>query len=290
MIIVGYVCGKMKLITNRGSKQITSILLYIVNPCITVSSLQSIIGSVNLYNLLICAGLSVAAIALAILLSFVFFRRAPEKKQNVLRFAMVYSNSGFMGIPLVDAILGSTGVAYAAIYGAMYNIFLWSHGYVTMSGKKHIRLKQILVNPGTIALAVGLPLFAFSVKIPPLIEVPVAGFASLNTPLAMIVIGCFISRVNLRELFIDANLYITAALRLLLVPAAIFATLMPFGFDKTIATTVLLLSAAPTAANTVMFAAEFGADTELSSKTVALTSILSILTMPVFSALAQQFL
>jgi Predicted permeases len=290
MIVVGYVCGKKGMITNRGSKQITSILLYIVNPCITVSSLQSIIGAVNLYNLLVCAGLSAAAIALAVLLSYLFFRRAPAEKQGVFRYAMTYSNSGFMGIPLVEAVLGSTGVAYAAIFGAVFNVFVWSHGYVIMSGEKKIRLKQILVNPGTIGLAIGLPLFAFSVKVPSIIEVPVASFASLNTPLAMIVIGCFISRVKLRELFIDADLYITSALRLVLVPAAVFAALLPFGFDKTVATTVLLLSAAPAAANTVMFAAEFGGDTKLGSKAVALTSILSILTMPAFSALAQQFL
>lgn len=290
MITVGYVCGKKEIITNQGSKQITSILLYIVNPCITVSSLQSIIGKVNLFNLLICACLSAAAIALAVLLSFVFFRRTPKKKQGVLRFAMCYSNSGFMGIPVVEAVLGSTGVAYAAIFGAIFNVFLWSHGYVIMSGEKKIRLKQIFVNPGTIGLAIGLPLFAFSIKIPSIIEVPAASFASLNTPLAMIVIGCFISRVKLRELFIDRDLYKASALRLLLAPAAVFAALLLSGFDKTIATTVLLLSAAPAAANTAMFAAEFGGDTELGSKAVALTSILSILTMPAFSALAQQFL
>jgi predicted permease len=245
---------------------------------------------VGLDSLLIYTGLAIASLGLSVLLSLPFFRKTPLERRKVLRFSMIYTNCGFMGIPLVEAILGSTGVVYAAIHCAVFYLFIWSHGVVLMSGEKRINFKKLLLNPGTIGIAVGVPLFILSIRIPSLIETPIENFSSLNTPLAMIVIGSYISRVELKELFTDIELYKLSVLRLLFVPAVAFVVLLPFGLDKTAATTVLLLTAAPTGANAAMFAAQFGADTKLGSKAVALTSILSILTMPIFSALAQQFL
>ena len=290
MISVGYVCGKTGMVTKRGAKQITTVLLYIVTPCLTISSLQSIIGKVSLHNILICSGLSVIAMVTSILIGRMFFRKSAHERKKVLRFAATYSNCGFMGIPLVEAVLGSTGVAYAAMFGAIYNFFVWSHGLASMSGNRRIELKQLLLNPGLIALAIGLPLFAFSYKIPDLIASPISSFASINTPLAMIVIGNFISKVELKELFIDLDLYKLSAVRLILIPLVVFVMLLPFHFDTTVATTMVLLSAAPVAANAVMFAAQFGGDAKLASKAVALTTLISMLTMPVFSVLAKHML
>ncbi len=289
MILVGYLCGKIGMISKRGAQQITSLILYVVTPCLTISSLQNIIGKVNIWNIILCALLAFAAMFAAILISMLFFQKSPPERKKVFRFACAYSNCGFMGIPLVEAVLGSTGVAYAAIFGAVYNFFVWSHGLKTMSGGQSLRLRQILLNPGILGLAIGLPLFAASYRIPDLIEAPINSFAALNTPLAMLVIGNFISRVSLKELFIDIDLYLLAAVKLAAVPVIIFLLLLPFHFDKAVATTVLLLSAAPSGANTAMFAAQFGSDAKLASKAVALTTLISMLTMPAFSAMANLF-
>jgi malate permease and related proteins len=290
MIAVGYVCGKIGLVTKRGAQQITSVLFYVVTPCLTISSLQSIIGQVSLNNILICALLAAAAMLVAIVISVQFFRKSTYERRKVLRFASAYSNCGFIGIPLVQAVLGGTGVAYASMFGAIYNFFVWSHGYAEMSGKRSIKIKQIILNPGLAGLAIGLPLFAFSYRIPELIAFPIDSFASLNTPLAMIVIGNFISKVDLKEIFVDADLYKLSAIRLLLIPFATFILLLPIHLDKAVVTTVLLLSAAPSGANTAMFAAQFGADAKLASKAIALTTLVSILTMPLFSVLASRLL
>ena len=288
MMAVGYVCGKTGMITKRGAQQLTSILFYVVTPSLTISSLQNMIGKVSINSLLICTILSAIVMALSILISMLFFRKSTYEKKKVLRFAATYSNCGFMGIPLVEAVLGSAGVAYASIFGAVYNFYVWSHGLVSMSSKRNIELKRLILNPGLTGLAIGLPLFALSYRIPDLIAFPLSSFASLNTPLAMIVIGTFISRVNLKEIFLDFDIYKLSAVRLLLIPLVVLAMLLPFHVDKTVAITVLLLSAAPAGANTVMFAAQFGADAKLASRAVALTTLISMLTMPIFSVLALQ--
>jgi predicted permease len=289
MMAVGYVCGKTGMLTKRGAQQITSILLYIVTPCLTIASLQSIIGKIAMQNLLVCTAFSVLAMVAAILISRTVFRKSIAERKKVLQFACAYSNSSFMGIPLVEAVLGSTGVAYASMYNTVFNLFIWSHGLSSMSSKKTIHLKQILLNPGVIGIAIGLPLFAFSYRIPEVLDYPIRSLSSLNTPLAMIVIGSYISRVNLKELFNDADLYLQSFMRLLVIPLATFALLLPFHGDKIVVSSVLLLCCAPTAAMTAMFASQFAGDAKLASKSVALSTLFSMLTMPVMSILAQRF-
>lgn len=287
MIFVGYLCGKLGAITKRGAQQITSILFYIVTPALIVSSLQDMIGKVTMGNLLTAGGLAIVCMGASILISTLFFRKSLNERKRVLQFAAAYSNCGFMGLPLAQAVLGETGVAYASMFMVVFNLFVWTHGYMSVSSIRNFDWKRIVTNPGLIGLIVGLPLFAFSLRIPSLFLFPISSFASMNTPLAMIVIGCFISRVNLKEIFQDADLYLLSAIRLLLIPLACFFILLPLGVDKEVGTCVLILSAAPSAANTAMFAAQFHGDTKLASKSVAFTTLFSMITMPVFLLLAK---
>jgi Predicted permeases len=287
MIAAGYVCGRSGAITRRGAQQINFILFYIVTPAVIISSLQSMVGQISMMNLLIAGGLAVLCMLICIFVSMLFFRKSINERKKVLRFACAYSNCGFMGLPLVQAVAGNAGVAYASIFIVIYNIFVWTHGYSSMSGSRSLSWKKILLNPGLIGLVIGFPLFGLSVKLPDLLLVPVDSFASMNTPLAMIVIGCYIARVNLKELFNDWSLYLMAAVRLIFVPLVCFGLLFLVHPDKTIATSVLVLCAAPSGANTAMFAAQFGGDAKLASKSVAFTTLLSMVTMPAFILLAK---
>ncbi len=287
MIFVGYLCGKMGAITKRGAQQLTSILFYVVTPTLIISSLQSMIGQVSLKSLLTEGGLAILFMGIGILTGMLFFRKRPDERKKVLRFAAVYSNCGFMGLPLVEGVLGKTGVAYASMFIVVFNVFVWTHGYASMTGDRRFSWKRIITNPGLTGFVIGIPLFAFSIRLPALLLVPIDSFASMNTPLAMIVIGNFIARVNLKELFQDADIYLLSAIRLLLIPLICFAIILPLGLDKAVATTALILCSAPTAANTAMFAAQFNGDAKLASKVVAFTTLFSMLTMPVFIVLSK---
>nr|WP_319487657.1 AEC family transporter [uncultured Caproiciproducens sp.] len=288
MISVGYFCGKTGMITKRGSRQINAILLNVVTPCLIVSSLQSMIGKIGIHNLMSASFWSMIAIGLSVLVSMLFFRKNPDHQKKILRFAAGYSNSGFMGIPLVEAVFGSTGVAYAAMYNVVFNFFIWTHGIMSISNKKTFEYKKIICNPGIMGLLIAFPLFAFSFKLPDIVAFPIDYFASMNTPLAMIVVGNYISGIKLRELFIDRDLYKLSVIRLILIPCLTLAVMLPFHIEKTIASATLLLCSAPTAAITAMFAVQFGGDAKLAAKSVALTTLLSVATMPFFCALAKQ--
>jgi predicted permease len=287
MIAAGYACGKLGAVSKRGAQQLTSILFYVVTPALIIDSLQNMIGKVSLQNLLTAGGLAIFCMVVSILVSLLFFRKSTNERKKVLRFAAAYSNCGFMGLPLAQAVLGDAGVAYASMFLVAFNLLVWTHGYASMSSVKALSWKRIVMNPGLIGFVIGLPLFIFSVRIPELLLSPLSSFSSMNTPLAMIVIGSYISRVNLKEIFQDAQLYLLAAVRLLLIPLVSFAIMLPLGVDKTVATCILILCAAPTGANTVMFAAQFGGDAKLASKAVAFTTLCSMGTMPLSILLAK---
>lgn len=287
MASVGFICGKRNLVTENGTKELNSILFYVVTPAVLVASFQDSIGKLSFGNLGSAFLASFPAMGLGVLLSFFCFRKESPEKQRVLRFAAAYPNAGFIGLPLAQAVFGSRGVLYAAVFVIAYNLFVWTHGTSIMQGTAKPNWKSALINPGIIGLIIGLPLFLFSISLPEVILSPVSGLSSLNTPLAMIVLGSYISRIPLKRTLRNSLLYRACAVRLLLAPAVFYfaAALLPFPADSTVFSTVLILASAPSAVNTVMFAVQYGADVELASGAVAVCTLLSLFTMPLFAAL-----
>ena len=163
-----------------------------------------------------------------------------------------------------------------------------THAYLYAGGaiesKKFIPL--VIINA---ASRIGVPLFFLRCPLPELLAVPVDSFAALNTPLAMVVIGCNIARVPLRDFISDKKIFWLSALRLLLVPAVFFAVSILFQPEAVLLTTCVIQASAPVAANTVLFATQFGADDRLAARIVAVTTLLSIVTMPLFVLVAQAF-
>lgn len=287
MIGVGYACSKFRIVTQRGASQITTVLLYIVTPCLIVSSLQGTIGSVSMRDIAVAGGAAVLLQAAAIVISLLFFRDRDGQRKSVLQFSMIYSNCAFMGLPLVQAVLGKEGVVYASIYIAVFNVFVWTHGFAIMNKGEKVSIKKIVLNPGVIGLAVGLPLFAFSIHLPNVMNLPIDGFSSLNTPLAMLVIGGYIARVKFSEIFFDKDVYLATLCRLVLAPAVSLGVLWVLKPDPVVFMACMMLSSAPVAGNTVLFAAQYGSDVKLASKTVAITTLFSIVTMPAFAVLTR---
>lgn len=292
MIAVGYICSRTRMITSRGASQMTSLLMYVVCPCLIVSSFQIDSGEVGIKEVGIAFLIATIGQVLSILLSFVVFRRKEEMRRRLLQFAVAYSNCGFMGLPLAQAVLGDKGVIYASVYIVVFNVFVWTHGYMTMSGGARGNLvRKLLLNPGIIGMAIGLPLFILHIHLPDLIGSTISSFSNLNTPLSMVIIGTYVAKVAPRDFFSDPDVYITAFFRLIAAPLIFLGVIFVLSrfvvIDANILITCVILASAPSAGNTVLFSAMFGGDARTGSKLVAVSTLLSIVTMPVFTAFAQ---
>ena len=281
LVGVGYLIRKVKMIDEIGLRQVNNLLLLIVNPCLILYSFQSNFDRSLLTGMLIALVSALATHVLGAILSKLVFRRKPAAQRGVLQFSVVFSNCAFMCIPLLNAVLGNEGVMYGSIYIAIFNIGSWTYGVLLMTGnRKDINLRQAFINPGTLTILIALPLFLFQIRLP---EVPltVIGYlAAMNTPLAMIIIGIQLAMIPFLSMFREKTVYTAAALRLLVIPGLMLLILSLFGLDRTVLLACLIPAMAPTAAAATLFATRYDQDAALATKSIALTTLLSVLTMP----------
>ncbi len=286
MISVGYIATKKAVLTEQGAAEITALLLKLVTPCLIISAFLTS-DDLAPREMVLAVVLSSLSLLLSIGLSYLFFRREPGDRKKVLRFALIFSNAGFMGIPLIQGIVGEKGVIYGSFFVVMFNVFCWTYGYRLMNESGKLNLKTILLNPGIIGLAVGLPIYFLKIPVPAVLGDPINFFSGLNTPLAMLVIGSYVARVDLRSFVSDLAVYRMAALRLIVSPALFLLLLFLFRPERELFISCAIQASCPVAANTVLFAVQYGGDSQLASKSVAVSTVLSIVTIPVFTVLAQ---
>lgn len=288
LIAMGFLLGKTKLIGEEGIAGITNLVLYLVTPCVIIEAFQREYDPSMLLGLGKTCLIALIVHLLAILLARILIREKDRGKNKVYRFAIIFSNCGYMALPLIQTVLGSEGVFYGAAYVAVFNLVVWSYGLLMMSGDKtQLSLKKLLTNPGIMGVVVGLALFLSSVTLPEIIGKPISYMASLNTPLPMLVIGFYLTKSDLRGVWKDKYLYITAAARLLLIPGIAMAGMYLAGVRGTLLTSCTISASASSAAATTMFTSKYGGDRELSGRVVSVTTLLSVVTMPLLVAAAQ---
>ncbi len=288
LIAIGFLCGKINFINESTSKNITNIILYIVTPCVIIDSFQREFETELLFNLGITVISAIGIHVLSIIIAHLVFRDKKDATQCVLRFGTVFSNCGFMSIPLQSAILGSEGVFYGAAFVAVFNIMIWSYGLISMSGdKKAISAKKLIINPGVIGVFVGLILFVFSISLPTIIKSPIEYMSMLNTPLPMIIIGYHLSQIDLIKSFKNKQQYIAITLRLVVIPLLSLLFMWLLGVRDIVLVACTIAASAPVAATTTMFAGKFEKDTTLSVNLVSLSTLFSIVTMPLIVGFAQ---
>lgn len=287
LILLGYFVSQKGILSDRGTSEINTLLLQIVTPCLIVNSFLTSEDTLTPTELLLAVVTSALAITLSIGVAYCFFRKEPTERKKVLRFAVVFSNAGFMGLPLVEGIVGSKGVVYGSFFIVVFNLFCWTYGFRMMSGGQKMSWKVLLLNPGIVGLLFGLPIYFLHLHLPAVIAEPVGFLANLNTPLAMLVIGSYVAKVDLHSFVSDLAVYKVAALRLLAAPLLFLACLLLIRPEPDLLVTSVIQAACPVAANTVLFAVQYKRDSALASKTVAVSTVLSILAIPLLTILAQ---
>ena len=285
LIGVGFFSNKAKILDGSALKGLTNLVLYIATPCAIVNSYQREFDKNMLHGLLLTVIAAVLSFVVNILLSHLLIKDKDKKREKTLRFGAVFSNSIYMSLPLQEAMLGKIGVFYGATYVAVFQIVLWTYGVVLMSGDiKNISLRKVIVNPGVTSTLLGILLYVFSVSIPATIYEPMKYLASLNTPLPMIIVGYYLAETsfNIRGL----SAYVSVIFRLVISPITTLAILFILGISGDIAIACVIATSAPVAAVATMFSEKFGGDTILSATFVSVTTILSIITMPLIVAIS----
>lgn len=288
LIFVGFIAGKTKLLNEVGAKAMTNIVLYVVTPCVVIKAFQRDFEKELLWGLLIGALAAIVIHTVTILISKLLFIKKQESEKKVLEFATIFSNCGFMSLPLQEAVLGDDGVFYGAAFLAVFNVFVWTYGlFIMSSDKKAFSVSKIILNPGIIGTVLGVSLFVLSVRLPEIVITPISYLSNLNTPVPMLIIGYYLSCADLKRAFTSVSSYLSMGVRLIIIPLLTLVCLYFLNIRGDLMVSLIISCSAPVAAITTMFSAKFSRDVELSVSLVSATSLLSIVTMPLVVSLAQ---
>lgn len=284
MMAVGFVLVQLGKLTEVGLGQMSSLLLYVVSPCVVLKAFQQD-GLPGPAVLALGMGMLGLYYVIILPLTLPLYRRQKPETRSVLRFGTAYGNVGFMGLPLLEVVLGPEAVIFGAMSIALMNIAQWTHGVVAMGGK--FSLKKAVLNPGVLPLLAAVALYFLGIRLPSTVNTAISFLADLNTPLAMVVIGGQMASANLVATFTQPKLYAAAGLKLVAAPVITALVLLPLGLSPLLYCACVVIAATPTAGATSIFAQRFGRDTATAAQLVALSTILSILTLPVFAVAAQ---
>ena len=287
MMAVGFILVRRGTLSGPGLDQMSHLLLYVVIPCVIIDSLQVAWDAALLADMGVMLLINAVYYLVTCAAVIPLFRRQSEDVAVALRFGVVYANTGFMGLPLIQAVLGEEAVIFTVVVIVAFNLCQWTHGVLLMGGRGEVSVRKALLNPGTIGLSVGLVFFLSGLRLPPMADKALGYLSDLNTPLAMVVIGGQMARSGLLQAFRQKALYAASALRLAVIPLLTALALLPFRLNPLVYCTAVILSGAPVAGSTGIFAQKFGRDPTASAQFVTLSTLLSILTLPVITVLAQ---
>lgn len=289
LIAVGFILTHLKVINDKGAKQITDIVLYAVTPAVIIKAFISVeFSPENVGSMLIAVGSAIAVHFIGLFLGKIVFRKIEKPNRNMYISAVVFANGGYMSLPLAEAILGDYGAFLLSMFVTVFNVFIWTLGVHLFSTEK-ISAKKLILNPNIIAVIIGVVLFFCRIDITglTLIYEPVVHFANLNAPLAMIVIGYYLRSADCRLNRKDTPMFLSIALRIIAMPLIMMTLLRLCGVTGDTLTCCVIPASAPIAAMLMMFATKFGGDTSTASKAVAVSHICSIVTMPLMLTLCR---
>ncbi len=284
LMAVGIYLSRKGFLSPQGTKDLGAILLRIIIPCVIVKSYITTYSRERLLELALSAGLALAAFILAMGIAYLVY----GKRRRIENFASAFCNAGFIGIPLAQAVIGDEGVFYMAASVALLNLFQWTYGvYIMTDRRDSISAKTIAKNPVVIAIVIGIALFLSRLPVPGIVTSTLGYIAGMNTPVAMILMGTYMAKLPWRKL-LDKRAYGCVLFRLVIIPAVVLLVFWALPItNQNVALAAYLAAATPVGANICVFAQQYDCDYEFSVVTVCLSTVLSIVTVPLMVSLAQ---
>jgi len=284
MGMMGYIVIKCGILKAKDSRVLSVLVVYVFAPCSILNSFQIAYTSDKISGLVI-----VFIIAFVVHFFFILFVKLLSKvwKLNAIEKAsIIYTNCGYLLMPLVAGVMGEEWLLYVAIYSTVFNMLVWTHGTSLIRNKTTLQWKQIIINPNIIASAVGVLIFLMQFKFPAVISNVTAGVGRMVGPASIMVIGMLIGNIDLKKAFKNKKIYAICFVRLIILPLIVIGFYKMFGTvgihpqGKDIIRITLLAASAPVATAVAQIAQIYHEDAEYASLINAVSVILCIMTMP----------
>lgn len=296
IILPGYIITKLGILNTQHTAGMSALITCVAYPCLVINAMQMEFSMRILNNcklvLLIFLGSVIAALIVSKIVSTVL--RLPPQRAGIFAFMLVFGNTGFIGLPVLNGLLGSEAVFYGAICDSSYDIFMFTIGIALIrngASGGEMKLSETLrglINPCMIGVLIGLALFICGITLPPVIGVPVERIGNITSPLAMIVVGSHLARVDFRHLFTSGHAYLVCLIKLVVFPLiALGIVKLTIGTGSLMASVIVLQAAMPCAMLSVILSERYNGDVKFASAGVMLTTLLCIFTIPLHAILLQ---
>lgn len=290
VIIIGYIATKWGYFDEVANKKVSRFVIKITLPAIILSSVMgdSDLGSTPelIQALLLALGFYLAMIIISLLV--VKSLRIHIEEQGLYRFMIIFSNIVFIGFPVVRSIYGEGAIFYASIFNLPFNLIAFTYGLALIRKKKDLSQKINLLeimNSAVVAGILAIFIFIFKLKFPAIIVDTMKMVGGITTPMSLIIIGASLAAIPIKEVFRDKKLYLFALIKLLIIPVLLLLILKPFVLNKMILGVMVILAGMPVASVLVMLCKEYGIDSELATKATFITTLFSVVTIPVLTYL-----
>ncbi len=283
MLAVGLIARKNGTITEAGKKSLTDLIINIILPCNIIYSFMIEFS----YSIFISCGvvllISILIQVMCTAISRFCYNKVQPGKKEVLQYATVCSNAGFMGNPIAESVFGSMGLLYASIYLIPLRIVMWSAGvsYFTHTTDKKALVKRVATHPCIVAVYIGLFLMVTQIQLPAFVTKTVSTIGSCTTAMSMFIIGAILAEVNVKTMISKTTL-LYSGLRLVIIPLVVFAGCMVFKVEPILMGVSVVLAGMPAGTTTAILAAKYGSDEKFATKCVVLSTVLSLITIPIW--------
>lgn len=294
LLVCGIVLRKKNIITDTASKNITKIVICIAQPALIINSLISIEYTPEMLKdaifVFIFGIILHFILAIPAFFSVKWFKDYDERK--ITEFALLYTNSGFIGLPVLNALFGPTGTFLGGFYLITFHLTLWSWGVSIFARKRSdikMSVKKVLFNYGSIPAYIGIILFIIKIytPLPAFIGTSLSFLASLCTPLTLLVAGALIAKLGFKEIFLSPKLYYFSFMKLIVFPLFVALLTKLLGFEPTYIVFFTAIVSLPTAAMVSMLAETYDIKPEYSSLTIGMSTLLCVITIPFVISVAK---
>lgn len=284
LILVGTALRALKIITDEGKKCLTDIIIYAILPCNIIKAFCTDLGDHILKRFSVLILVAAASQILALFTAKMMYRKMNKRDIPIYQYATVCSNSGFIGNPLAEGIFGSTGLIYASVFLLPQRVVMWTAGvsFFSKTDNKKNAYKKVLTHPCMLATYIGFAIMLLPIQLPSVLSKAIASISGCCTPMTMMYMGVILADVNVKELIDRQQLYY-CFLRLIALPLILYLGCMALKIDPLITGVSVLLMGMPAGSTTSLLAAKYGADERTATKCVVLSTLLSIITIPLWS-------
>ena len=285
ILLMGYIIVRAKLLRPEDSRSLSVVMVYLLTPCVIINAFQVEYTPQVMAGLIFSFAISIAAQILFLLLTRLL--AGPLHLDVIERTAVIYTNAGILVIPLVNALLGPEYVIYSCAFIVVQQVLIWTHCRSLLCGTRGMEWRKLFLNVNIIAIVAGCALFLLRVPLPALINDTLGTLGDMFGPLGMLLAGMVIADTPLRRLFTTPRNYLPVLLRLLAFPLVTVLLLRAAGAagwiadGKNILMIVYLACITPACATVTSLAQLYDRNAAYSSALYVLTTLLSIVTMPV---------